>query len=383
MSRKVSGMFDDTDFDRSLIPNYLKKECREIIEAAVMLGWKMHISSGNSVTIVAPEEKKKYHFSASGRASNSIPRIRRDVVRFADPTKLLLVDSMAGTDNKDIWMAASAMLPHLGDEGTVIDHRPELEREAEAERQRKEAAAEERARRKAAAPLRSSMGDRDDEPNSTHQRAVSQGNRHIVSEGPMRAKAGDRSAYDSEVTIQRLWSDGTKDYKCVKCDYWSTQRQSVAAHNARKHPGVTSPRPATYQAVVTDATVYAPRQTRIDALADIIAGLIAQGGVTDPKVVAKTALTWVHDQHRKGTEFSEDVEPRTPDEVLNRIRTLLDDGTRLRETLRLSELETRVLEAEERAEQAEQRAAQAKSTLRAFMDLASELSAEDGEEQTA
>lgn len=230
------------------------------------------------------------------------------------------------------------------------------------------------------------MGDRDDEPNSTHQRAVSQGNRHIVSEGPMRAKAGDRSAYDSEVTIQRLWSDGTKDYKCVKCDYWSTQRQSVAAHNARKHPGVTSPRPATYQAVVTDATVYAPRQTRIDALAQVIeealTAAMQDGGKLDSAQIAKTALTWVHDQHRKGTEFSEDVEPRTPDEVLNRIRTLLDDGTRLRETQRLSELETRVLEAEERAEQAEKRADQARSTLRAFMDLASELSAEDGEEQT-
>ncbi len=379
---KTQGMFTDEDFDKSLLPTYLKKDVREVIEVAVMLGWKMHISGANSVTIIAPEERKKYHFSCTGRASNSITRIRKDVMRFADPQKLLLADSIAGIkDDSLLADRAMALLPALGDEGTVVDHRAE-----------EAAAAAERAARKAVPkpkpPTVPTVAVSDGNQPSAVPQGVSPRNeeRHIVSTRAMLAKASRGRGYTSETTLEREWSDGTKDYKCryQGCDYTSENRGSVPAHYAKSHSIGLADRPVVFPAEVPEARQYAPRQTRIDALAGVINNMLRGNNHIEPHEIARTALTWVHEQSRSGSEHSEEREPKTAEEVLNRIKNLLDRGeTAVRigqMQQQLAELEVGLIEAEERAEQAEKRADQARSTLRAFMELARDL---DPEEESA
>jgi len=147
-------------------------------------------------------------------------------------------------------------------------------------------------------------------------------------------------------------------------------------------------RPATFASEVPEARQYAPRQSRIDALAEVIQALL-DGGEKDAGSIAREALTWVHEQSKNRTEFAEEREPQSPEETLNRIRTLLDDGTMLAAQQRMASMEERLLAAEQKAQEAEaarqaadERAEQARSTLRTFMDLAREY-AEDDEEEKA
>lgn len=301
------SLYDSETFTRSLIPAYIKKEVAEVIETAVMFGWKMHISGASSVTIISHDERKKYHFSANGRASNSLTRIKRDVIRFGDPKKLLIADSIIGIKDKDIAQMAMTLLPNLGDKGTVVDHRPALEAEA---REKAKATP-------AAMPQKKEPVSSDSEPE-----------RHIVSEKPMVAKASEGKGYDSKVAIERTWSDGTIDYKCVDCDYSAPNRLSIRSHRTRADHQKRGSETKRFKAEVPNAASYAPRQTRIDALAAHLAGMFADGEF-DPEKIARESLTWVHEQSKKGTILADEREPMTPDETLDRIRALLDNGAQV------------------------------------------------------
>jgi hypothetical protein len=342
---------DSGTFDPSLIPSYLKKEVREIIEVAVAFGWKMHISSDSSVTIIAPEERKKYHFSATGRASNSLNRIRKDAIRFGDPEKVLLADSILGIKDPEVARMAATLLPSVS-ETTVVDHRPELESET----------------KPTPAVMPKKKPSSDSEPE-----------RRIVSEKPMMAKASEGKGYESRVAIERTWSDGSIDYKCVDCDFTTPNRLGVRGHRSTAghvKRGADGKRIATE---VPNAAVYRPRQSRVQALATIIEELMT-GGETDPQAIALQALTWVHEQSRKGTALADEREPMTAEETLERIKTLLDNGEGLAQKERIATLEKRVDEAEQWAVEAEARADAAvaradaiKQQFDSFIELANEL----------
>lgn len=364
MGAKASGMYDEETFDKSVLPSFLKRETQDCIQVAVMLGWKMHLSTGGSVTIVSPCERKRHHFSASGRSSTSLNRVRRDLVRFADPEKLLIADSLIGMGLKPgpESVLLNAALPEIGDEGTIVDHRPEQEEEARRERERKAQAAEERERQKAAEPQLSS--------------------RQIVSQKPMLAKAQEGKGYESLTTIERIWSDGKKDYRCSfqGCLFISDNRGSVPSHYAKAHGAVygEGEKRNIFKAEVPEAQTYAPRKRRIDALAAVIRELWDVGA--QPEEMARAALTWVHEQSKKGTEFASEREPMTAEDTLQRIRNLLDDGAQFEMRQQMEKMEERLVEAETRAQVAEKRAEQARSTLKAFMELARDFT---DEEQTA
>lgn len=356
---EMPPLYDEETFTPDLIPPWVKKDDRQVIEAAVMLGWKMHLSSNSSVTIISWDDRRKYHFSSGGRHSNSLTRIRRDVVRHGEPSKVLIADSLAGIDDKDMRMMVQGLtLPHLGDEGTVVDHRPELEAE--------------KAERKQLINDREYVVASDSELNGTAERRV-------ISERPMRAKSSEGRGYDSKIAIERLWSDGSTDYKCVECDYTNTKRLSIRGH-WNKHSKKTERPRETYPAEIPNAATYAPRKDRVDALAEAIAALLA-GGETDAKVIAQRALEWVHEQGTKGSGLAEEREPMTADEVLFRIRSMLDDGTVVKQREEIEELKQRLDDAEELAMEAEARADRAQSTLKALVELASESANEGTKEQ--
>jgi len=348
-------LYTDETFDKSLIPNHFKTDVRELIEVAAAVGWKVHITGAQSVTIIAPGERKKYHFGR--RSSNSLNRVRRDIIRFGDPEKVVVMSALARTEpgsitDDSVMRAAAAMIPTLGQEGTIEDDRPEAEVE--------------------------------DDVHTVNEPVV-------VSQKPMVAKAREGLAYDSPTTIERKWSDGSRDYKCIACDYTSANRGSVPAHHGKAHP--VTVKPSMFKGDVPDATVYRPRQNRIDALAAVLGEAYLSGETPDFGEVAKTALTWVHEQTKNKTHLATEAEPMSAEDALDRIRLMLDDGSQYEARKRMAELEERVValaartdeaegratEMEAKAQAAERRAEQARQTLKAFTDLATELSAGEQE----
>lgn len=305
------GMYDKDSFDKSLIPTNLKKDVRELIEVGVTLGWKMHLGSANSVTLVSHDERKKMHFSSSGRASIGMNRLRRDVVKYADPKQLEYGHAALAAKDPDLGRLMFAAMPTVSKE-TVVDHRPEIE----AEEQRQRAQREE---------IRQAQRDRQKRYEEA-QSSESEPERTIVSQKPMVAKDSTGRGYDSKVSIERHWSDGTVDYKCVDCDYTSVNRLAIRGHRSGSKHNPRGRDRNTHKIDVPLAATYAPRQTRIEALAEVIQGLVSEGTV-DPAEIARQALTWVHEQTRHGTSEAAEREPMTAEETLNRVRLLLDDGS--------------------------------------------------------
>jgi len=355
-------LYDSETFDKSLIPNHFKTEVREVMEVAVLLGWKLHVTGNQSVTIISPQEEKKYHFS-SRRNSGPLTRIRKDVVKFADPDKLVAAEILkrSGPDSA-IAQSAADILGNMEDGKSVIDARP--------------------TKAEVPTPRRSES----EQPKEAT----------VVSEKPMLAKSSHGKGYESKTTFERKWSDGSVDYRCMfrGCEQTSHERRSISRHYANVHSKGVAPRPADFKTDVPGATPYAPRKARIEALAAVIEGMLAEDGDLTPEDLARASLMWVHEQSKRGTEHAEEREPMSAEDTLTRIRSLLDDGSRLAERQKMEALEQRLHDAEvlaaEQAEQAaaslaaaeqravvaEQRAEATRASLKALGDLLSEVTQE-------
>jgi len=354
-------LLDVDGFHPEMLPSNFKKDTKEIIALAVVLGWKVHITSHSSVTIIAPGERKKYHFGMNGRASINHNRIKRDIMKFADPERLLLASVASEASDETGRVAAKALadmtinLP----QSDVEDDRPALE---EARQQKAEERAE-RSKQKAASS--------ESEP------------AHIVSEKPMLAKSHEGRGYESRVAIERRWSDGTTDYKCVDCEYTTPNRLSVRGHRTRADHRKVDPPPKDFKTEVPNAARYAPRQARIDALAAVLAEMPD----AEPDAIAKAALMWVHEQSKHSTALADEREPMTAEETLERIKALVDTGNeRLEQQRQMEELTEQVEALTTRVEQAETyaieqatRADKATATLDALRDLVTEATVTEAE----
>lgn len=359
-------MYQPDDFTADVLPAAFKKDTKEIIVVAAALGWKVHLTTGNSVTIIAPEERKKYHFGLNGRASINHNRIRRDIIKYGDPEKVLAISAAdaLGMNSPEALAILQSSKIDMSVGATVVDETPKPEPRTTTP---KRLAAKQGSRTESEAPV-------------SEQREA-----HIVSERPMLARSSGDDGYESPTTIERKWSDGSKDYKCVECNYTSAaSRGSVAAHYGKSHskPGGRGEKPETFKVDIPDARVYSPRQTRIDALAEWIGELIRGEG--DPKEVAKAALTWVNEQSRRGTSFAAEREELSAEDTLSRIKMMLDDGSYFRqrqelETLeqRMADMEEQVLASQTRADEAEARADEAWGNLRALRSLIADIGDEE------
>lgn len=340
----MTTVIESEGFTKDVLPGFLKHDIREIISVAVGLGWRVHVSANRkSVTIISPDEVKRYHFSDTGRASHNLGRIRRDLIRHGEPAKVAVAEAAAHAvhekHDRRYGEALIEILPDVGDPGTV-----EYEEES----------------------------------------SVPEPERHIVSEEPMRAKASEGRGYRSQVSIERHWSDGTVDYKCADCDYTSTDRLAIRGH--RVSHGKADIRPPRVPMEVPNASAYRPRKERIQALAEYLSERLQGLTCDSPEAlftVAQEALLWVHEQSAKGTRYAVETEPLTAEDTLNRIRALLDQGETMRQAERIADLERRLAEAEDIALKAEARAEQARATLRAFTEMANEYVHQGEEPQGA
>jgi hypothetical protein len=340
-----------SEFDRSSLPSWMSPDLKEIVGVASVVGWKVHVSS-DSVGIHSPvREDKRWVFTAGRRSTYPLNRIRREVARWCDPKiARIVIEGDAAIKDPALRKMLVDALPTIED--ATVDHTAE-EEQARIEKEQR--------RSKGPDPIEQ----RDLRPSA-----------HIVSEKAMLAKGKSHdAAYQSETTIERRWSDGTVDYKCTECDYTSPNRLSPSKHYANTHSVGQAPKPPQFKADVPDAAVYRPRRKRVEALSAMLRGLM-DAGWTDPDVLAEKALQWVHEQSRQGTEHAAETEDLTPEDILNRIRLLLDDGGMAQVQQAVASLEQQVVDLESRLtaerearEKAERERDDVEDTLQALHEL--------------
>jgi hypothetical protein len=225
--------------------------------------------------------------------------------------------------------------------------------------------------------------------------------------------ASPGKVYESKVVLQQDWSDGSITYRCMLCSNTYTSPHSVTSHH-KSHvrageaeklgplaqhnvtlvddPHYTEPvgalRPR--DEVDPEPVDYNPREDRVDALAQRLMQLLQKAGegrdgkpldATEiSRELAREALTWVHSQQGNGVPH----EPKTAEEVLEAVRTLVDRGEyrKLRDDAeaaeRLADEQRRATEAAiQRAERAEERQQKLRDDLKGLQDLMSSLGRDD------
>lgn len=205
----------------------------------------------------------------------------------------------------------------------------------------------------------------------------------VVSEGPMLAYR-NRKGYLSEVTGERKFNDGTVEYYCLEpgCDYVGGHRSSVARH--RKVHGVKPKEgqpPATIEVPPHEPAYrkdYTPRADRVQALAAALQQAMEAGiDWTDlpgaARTLAEEALQWAHQQSEDASGLAGEREPLTAEQILARVRNLLDNGEYLAQRREIEALRERITGLEVTTAEAEKNAQRAHDTLRAFRDLAAEV----------
>lgn len=167
--------------------------------------------------------------------------------------------------------------------------------------------------------------------------------------------------YPSRTVIERKWSDGALDYKCALegCEYTDPVPQTVASHYraSNDHPMVEPP--TAEELMRTEPWV--PRKSspadRMQRLARELAWALEQVGGTDGPAVAdgllaeQLAEVIVRERDRKRQTEEEERGPLTADQVIERIRRLVDDGSYYRAVTRERELEDQVLAAQVEAQE--------------------------------
>lgn len=119
-----------------------------------------------------------------------------------------------------------------------------------------------------------------------------------------------------------------------------------------------------------ERTGYTPRRDRVSALAQVIAALDLEAMTAEE--LAEFVLDWQHSQSESGSRHAAEREELTPEDILNRIRTMLDNGTYLKQQEEIDALreERDILDAAVTAAEGRARDAQDRwDTLRSLMDM--------------
>jgi hypothetical protein len=294
----------------------LHSDVIEMVVHATAAGWRAVVTSPDSITLRAPGDPcpRQIHFSAKSRHRINGKKVADDIVRYGDPYLVKGIKTLAKDRKITMEMFEAAI----------------------------EATSQVRGEFEMALPPK---------PEPRKEKTVAA--RRIIKQGPMLAKASEGKGYHSEVSIERHWSDGSTDYACSypKCDYTTENRLSVRGHwqvHIKAGEVEKFERGETREVDVPLAVTYAPRQSRVDALAAHLATL----GEMDVDALAKAALMWVHEQSRSRSEHAAEYDVPEDGDILNRIRALLGKDEAQRATYEA-----------ERAEEAEREVARLTEAL--------------------
>lgn len=295
--------------------------------------------------------------------------------------------------------------------------RAEAERKTEMELAAERALAEKEAKAKNAASgfkaeqerRRAERGDTNprglDEAASEGKAKVEQAensDRFITHEGPMIARRAQGKGYLSETTIERQWSDGTADFKCAypECTdgpdggpFISAHRLGIRGHWLKHvNAGEVQKMGAIPEAKVEippyepayERKQYTPRVDRVRALKRVLLDAIEKGlDWSDPDAAAETlaaeALAWSHEQSSSGSGLAAEREPLSAEQMLERIRTMLDNGEYLRQRDEIADLRTQMAEMGNRLDEVESERDRLKDERAALRDLL----ADEGKKEAA
>lgn len=331
----MTRIYDHTDFTIDVIPKGFTEEMRTLVRFAVSYGWRVK-PQGMTLLMLSVTGNKTITLSASHH-NVPIQRHTRTIERYGSPLVKPVIDKAAKEQKDGLPIAAATLAQRMG-------------------------LAEAAAEAKRAGP-------------KTPQEKVLR----LISEAPMIAHRGQGVGYPSETTIERKWSDGSIDYACAKdgCDFTSTIRHGVRSHwqvHVREDEASRS-NVDLIPKVLTEPhePIYQPRKYRVEALAAALKECLAEGLDwndidTAAETLAQRALVWTHEQ--TSGSMSEEREPMTAEEVLVRIRSLVDNGAYASQADRILVLEAEREELAARVEEAEHDAQEARDTLEAFADLA-------------
>jgi hypothetical protein len=334
----MATTYDLSTFHTGVLPGGLDRQCVGLIQGGLAVGWTVTVK-GVTARLVSPNKEKSLVFSASGK---NIPyeQYKRIIHRHANP---LLVDALAKEGEPDVRA------------GDVIT-------------------AEQVAAAKPAPTPRAFVSADEDLVLPDDEPEVS--DRKLVRVEPMIARRRQGKGYPSGTTNQRQWSDGSVDYACrfEGCDYESPNRKSVGAHwrlhvhggdvekQVQPHPTV-----AIEEYEVAHREGYTPRRERVSALAEVLAALDI--GAMSHEDLAEFVLNWQHEQSTSGTRLAAEREDLTSDDILNRIRALLDNGTYLRQRDEIAALQAGKTQAEADLYEALTRAQDAEDKWTALREL--------------
>lgn len=155
----------------------------------------------------------------------------------------------------------------------------------------------------------------------------------IVSERPWIARrsgkeGGKGKVYESPYVTERLWSDGTVDYKCPYCQYVSDKPRSVSSHGAGRadHPKGPQSKQATFPVSDYVASGIHRETSAVNRLAsDLLHALDTMGEdwqhLSREELARKVAEAVVEARPDRAP-----AEPLTPEQIMERIRMLVDGG---------------------------------------------------------
>lgn len=326
------------NFNPDVVPSRYKRDVHLLIQSAVAMGWKFLLKTDGTSTLVAPapHEKQQIHLSVR-HTSAPINQMTRRVMKYGNP--LLVPDA---TSQESLTRYAQRTIENWDKASATEQVVPEPVSEP-------------------VAP----------EPIEEERTPV----RRIINTQPMISKRGGTEGYASDIATQREYDDGSMDYLCVRCDYVGSRPLAMASHwkkhvhederNRGNHVGVIVP---------IERSAYQPTEERLESLAEAMAKAMEQGiNWSDPeeacKQLAYAALSWDNDRRSRSEGGMRD--PLSDTEILNRIRSLVDNGlyeaqreTNAELSVKIEALELRVTEAEADA----QRARDTLSTFRALLE---------------
>jgi hypothetical protein len=175
--------------------------------------------------------------------------------------------------------------------------------------------------------------------------------RHIVSRKPFQARyqatVKGAKLYQSKVSNELIWSDGTKEYECVICGHvFSTPKGAGSHHQKHVRAGEAKEAGAPGRG---DLTGWTPEPAkpgsphRVSRLTnEIRAALDAVPHARNNEEWAHAMAAWIISQRPDQSHHDESPEGMTPEQILNRIAVLVDRGRTVELMAQVDQLQHRV-----------------------------------------
>ena len=356
----MTTIYTRENFTADVIPDQFDQKTKNLIRMAIGVGWSLGITKRGHCTLKAcpPNEHITINLRSHRSAEGPMKGLVKKVNKYANPILAISEEQSSTKEEEEAYIEQIA--------GRFAQTEASAARRNEAAEQERERQREERRKAKEAEAAASSV--------QTEPARV------IAFEGPMIARRSQGHGYPSPTTWQVDYSDGTTVYRCRfdGCDYESDNRRGPGAHYPthgvpvpdQPPPMVTIPEhePAYHK------DGYTPRVDRVRALAAVLKAAMEAGiDWSDLGAAAETlaaeALEWAHQQSTESGLLSAEREPLTAEEMLTRIRNMLDNGEYLAQRAEIADLRTRMAEVEQREKHAVAEAEDLQGTLDTLREL--------------